>query len=58
MNAEVFMRLAIEEARKSKTPFGAVIVKDNQIVERSHVQLLQSNLSKDQEARLREDFGS
>lgn len=35
MNPEVFMQLAIEEARKSKTPFGAVIVKDNQVVERS-----------------------
>lgn len=29
------MRLAVEEARKSKTPFGAVIVKDNQVVQRS-----------------------
>lgn len=27
------MRLAIAEARKSKTPFGAVIVKDNQVIE-------------------------
>lgn len=35
MNPEVFMRLAIEEARKSKTPFGAVIVKNDQIAERS-----------------------
>ena len=35
MNADSFMRLAIEEARKSKTPFGAVIVKDNQVVQRS-----------------------
>lgn len=35
MDPEVFMRLAIEEARKSKTPFGAVIVKDDQIAERS-----------------------
>jgi tRNA(adenine34) deaminase len=34
-NSEKFMRLAIEEARKSKTPFGAVIVKDNQVVERA-----------------------
>jgi tRNA(adenine34) deaminase len=33
MNPEDFMRLAIAEARKSKTPFGAVIVKDNQVVE-------------------------
>ncbi|WP_225887042.1 nucleoside deaminase [Nodosilinea nodulosa] len=35
MNPEAFMQLAIEEARKSKTPFGAVIVKDKQVVERS-----------------------
>ncbi|MBE9139719.1 nucleoside deaminase [Nodosilinea sp. LEGE 07088] len=34
-NPEKFMRLAIEVARKSKTPFGAVIVKDNQVVERA-----------------------
>ena len=35
MNAESLMRLAIEEARKSKTPFGAVIAKDGQVVQRS-----------------------
>ena len=35
VNKEVFMKLAIEEARKSQTPFGAVIVKDEQVVERS-----------------------
>lgn len=35
MKAESFMRLAIEEARKSKTPFGAVIVKDSQVVQQS-----------------------
>ena len=35
MDAESFMRLAIEEARQSKTPFGAVIVKDGQVVQRS-----------------------
>lgn len=29
------MRLAIKEARNSKTPFGAVIVKDNQVVQSS-----------------------
>lgn len=27
-----FMRLAIEEARRSRTPFGAVIVKDGEVV--------------------------
>lgn len=35
MNPEAFMHLAIEEARKSKTPFGAVVVKDNQVIERA-----------------------
>lgn len=35
MSAESFMRLAIEEARKSETPFGAVIVKDGQVVQHS-----------------------
>jgi tRNA(Arg) A34 adenosine deaminase TadA len=34
-NATSFMHLAIEEARKSKTPFGAVIVKGDQVVQRS-----------------------
>jgi tRNA(adenine34) deaminase len=32
-NAASFMHLAIEAARKSKTPFGAVIVKDDQVVQ-------------------------
>ena len=35
MNAENFMRLAIEEARNSQTPYGAVIVKDGQIVQQA-----------------------
>lgn len=35
MKPEDFMYLAIEEARKSKTPFGAIIVKDNAVVARS-----------------------
>lgn len=35
MSAESFMQLAIEEARKSKTPFGAVVIKDNQVVQSS-----------------------
>lgn len=33
MNPTDFMELAIAEARKSKTPFGAVIVKDGNVVE-------------------------
>ncbi|MEL6319795.1 MAG: nucleoside deaminase [Cyanobacteria bacterium J06626_14] len=35
MNSENFMRMAIDEARKSKTPFGAVIVKEGEVLERS-----------------------
>ncbi|MEM8544459.1 MAG: nucleoside deaminase [Cyanobacteria bacterium P01_H01_bin.119] len=35
MSPEAFMRVAIEEAYKSQTPFGAVIVKGRDIVERS-----------------------
>lgn len=32
MNSEEFMRLALEEAKKGDAPYGAVIVKDNQVV--------------------------
>ncbi|WP_041233521.1 nucleoside deaminase [Cylindrospermum stagnale] len=32
MNQEYFMRLALEEAKKGDAPYGAVIVKDNQVV--------------------------
>ena len=32
MNSEDFMRLALEEAKKGDAPYGAVIVKDNQVV--------------------------
>ncbi|KST65457.1 nucleoside deaminase [Mastigocoleus testarum] len=35
MTPEEIMRVAIAQAEKSKTPFGAVIVKDNQIVEQA-----------------------
>jgi tRNA(Arg) A34 adenosine deaminase TadA len=35
MNQEAFMRLAIESAKKSQTPFGAVIVKDDKVIERA-----------------------
>lgn len=35
MTPEEIMQMAIAEAEKSKTPFGAVIVKDNEIVERA-----------------------
>lgn len=32
MNHEYFMRLAIEEAKKGDAPYGAVIVKDNEVI--------------------------
>ena len=35
MNPEAFMHLAIEEARKSQTPFGAVIVQDGEVIEQA-----------------------
>ncbi|MGB3652062.1 MAG: nucleoside deaminase [Rivularia sp. (in: cyanobacteria)] len=35
MTDEEIMQIAIAEAEKSETPFGAVIVKDNEIVERA-----------------------
>lgn len=36
MNQEDFMRLALEEAKKGDAPYGAVIVKDNQVVAQAH----------------------
>ena len=36
MNHEQFMREALAEAKKGDLPYGAVIVKDNEIVIRSH----------------------
>ncbi len=36
MNSEDFMRLALEEAKKGDAPYGAVIVKDNQVVALAH----------------------
>lgn len=35
MTPEEIMQVAITQAEKSKTPFGAVIVKDNEIVEKA-----------------------
>ena len=32
MKSEDFMRLALEEAKKGDAPYGAVIVKDNEVV--------------------------
>jgi tRNA(adenine34) deaminase len=36
MNHESFMRLALDEAKKGDAPYGAVIVKDNQVVAVGH----------------------
>ncbi len=36
MNPEYFMSLALEEAKKGDAPYGAVIVKDNQVVATAH----------------------
>ncbi|KAB8335915.1 nucleoside deaminase [Scytonema tolypothrichoides VB-61278] len=36
MNQEDFMRLALEEAKKGDAPYGAVIVKDNQVVAQAY----------------------
>ncbi|MGH7998443.1 MAG: nucleoside deaminase, partial [Brasilonema sp.] len=36
MNPEDFMRRALEEAKKGDAPYGAVIVKDNQVIALAH----------------------
>lgn len=36
MNPEYFMRLALAEAKKGDAPYGAVIVKDNQVMAVAH----------------------
>ena len=36
MNHEDFMKIAIEEAKKGDHPFGAVLIKDNQVVSQGH----------------------
>ncbi|MDZ7963452.1 MAG: nucleoside deaminase [Nostoc sp. DedSLP03] len=36
MNPEFFMRLALAEAKKGDAPYGAVIVKDNEVVAVAH----------------------
>ena len=36
MKPEEFMRLAIEEAKKGDAPYGAVIVKDNEVVAKGY----------------------
>ena len=36
MNPEDFMRLALSEAKKGESPYGAVIVKDNEVVAKGY----------------------
>ena len=36
MTPEDYMRIALEEAKKGDMPYGAVLVKDDQIIERGH----------------------
>ena len=36
MQPEDFMRLALEEAKKGDSPYGAVIVKDNEVIAKAH----------------------
>ncbi|MHC5674103.1 MAG: nucleoside deaminase, partial [Nostoc sp.] len=36
MNPEYFMRLALVEAKEGDAPYGAVIVKDNEIMAVAH----------------------
>lgn len=36
MNTEDFMRLALSEAKKGDSPYGAVIVKDNEVVAKGY----------------------
>jgi len=36
MQPEDFMKLALEEARQGDAPYGAVIVKDNQVIAKAH----------------------
>lgn len=43
MNQEYFIRLALEEAKKGDAPYGAVIVKDNQVVASAHNTVVRDN---------------
>ena len=36
MQPEDFMRLALEEAKQGDSPYGAVIVKDNEVIAKAH----------------------
>lgn len=43
MNAEDFMRIALEEAKQGDFPFGAVLVKDSQIIAKAHNTVRENN---------------
>ncbi|MFN6516371.1 MAG: nucleoside deaminase [Nostoc sp. CreGUA01] len=43
MNSEYFMRLALAEAKKGDAPYGAVIVKDNEVVAAAHNTVARDN---------------
>ncbi|WP_414752104.1 nucleoside deaminase [Anabaena sp. CCY 9910] len=43
MNPEYFMRLAIAEAKKGDAPYGAIIVKDDQVVAFAHNTVARDN---------------
>jgi tRNA(adenine34) deaminase len=43
MNPEYFMRLALTEAKKGDAPYGAVIVKDNEVVAVAHNTVTRDN---------------
>ena len=43
MNPESFMRLALAEAKKGDAPYGAVIVKDNEVVAVAHNTIRRDN---------------
>ncbi|KYC43509.1 cytidine deaminase [Scytonema hofmannii PCC 7110] len=36
MNTENFMRLALEEAQKGDAPYGAILVKDDRVIEKAY----------------------
>ncbi|MEH2182191.1 nucleoside deaminase [Nostoc sp.] len=43
MNPEDFMRLALAEAKEGDAPYGAVIVKDNEVVAVAHNTVMRNN---------------
>lgn len=43
MNSEYFMRLALVEAKEGDAPYGAVIVKDNEVISVAHNTVMRDN---------------